>query len=88
MINSCIFYCILLYESLYMISKDLYLEIISLHRQKASPYAIAKELKINYRTAKRYVEAHEAIVAEITESLYSCIFTNSAQNDESLQNSA
>ena len=71
-----------------MISKDLYLEIISLHRQNATPYAISKELKINYRTAKRYIEAHDAIMKEIEESLYSCISTNSAQNDESLQFSA
>ena len=78
----------MLYESLYMISKDLYLEIISLHRQNATPYAISKELKINYRTAKRYIEAHKAIAAEIEQSLYSCILAKTEQNDGSLQFSA
>lgn len=68
-----------------MISKDLYLKIISLYRAGATPYAISSELKINYRTAKRYIAAHEVIVAEISESLYSCILAKTEQNDENLQ---
>ena len=68
-----------------MIAKDLYLKIISLYCDGATPYAISNELKINYRTVKRYTDAHDAIVAQITKSLYSCIFAKTEQNDESLQ---
>ncbi len=70
---TCIFVVFLLVEVLYIISEDLYMKLVEMYLNGLSAYAISKELKINYRTVKKYIEQLEKIQAQIEDRIKCCI---------------
>ncbi len=66
---TCIFVVFLLVEVLYIISEDLYMKLVEMYLNGLSAYAISKELKINYRTVKKYIEQLEKIQAQIEDRI-------------------
>lgn len=70
---TCIFLVFLLVEVLYIISEDLYMKLVELYLNGLSSYAISKELKINYRTVKKYIEQLEKIQGQIEDRIKCCI---------------
>jgi len=62
------------------LASDLQSQIILLHLDGVSAYAISKNLKIHYRTAKKYCDATDLIVEEIKDKLAYGIFEEIKKN--------
>ena len=57
-------------------------KIIFLHLDGMSAYGISNELKIHYRTAKKYTDALDHVIDEIKEGIAYCIFEEIKKNPQ------
>jgi len=67
---------------MYIISKNLQFEIFKLQQQGFSPYAISQQLKINYRTADKYVQLFREMEKELAEKIETAFFDVIVKNDD------
>jgi hypothetical protein len=56
------------------LAPDLQKQILLLYLEDKTAYAISQELEINYRTAKKYVDAIDRMVDQLKGILVCCIF--------------
>ena len=57
-------------------------EILLLYLDGKKAYAISQEVGINYRTAKKYVEAIDQLIDQIKGALVCCIFEEIRKSPE------
>jgi DNA-binding CsgD family transcriptional regulator len=66
------------------LSQDMQCKIFKLYIEGQTAYAISEELKINYRTAKKYTAAIDLILNKIKTSVAYCILRQMEQKTENL----
>jgi hypothetical protein len=64
------------------LAPDLQKQILLLYLEDRSAYAISQELEINYRTAKKYVEAIDRMIDQLKGALVCCIFEEIKKSPE------
>ncbi|MBP2029745.1 hypothetical protein J2755_000665 [Methanohalophilus levihalophilus] len=65
-----------------VLALDLQKQILDLYLDGKKAYAISQELKINYRTAKKYTDRLDLVMAEIRTAVVCCIFDEIRKNPE------
>lgn len=61
---------------------DLQKQILALYLAGKTAYAISQELKINYRTAKKYTDRIDLVMEQIRSAVACCIFDEIRKNPE------
>lgn len=62
------------------LSQEIQCSIFELYIEGKTAYLISNELKINYRTAKKYTDAIDIILDKIKTSVAYCILAQMKQN--------